>query len=70
MVYSLTYRRPASSKGSVVSDMPSSYDPSVESGSTGSGSRGIPDALSFNRIIDGATCPVGEVAIWRSIQYH
>lgn len=58
MVYSLTYRRPASSKGSVISEKPSSYDGSIDSGSTGSVSRGIPDALSFNRIIDGGTCPV------------
>ena len=64
MVYSLAYRRPASSKGSVLSDVPSSYDPSVESGSTGSVSRGIPAALSFNRIIDGATCPVGLAISW------
>lgn len=58
MVYSLTYRRPASSKGSIASEKPSSYNGSMDSGSTESVSRGIPDALSFNRIIEGGTCPV------------
>lgn len=59
MVYSLTYRRPPSSKGSISGcEKPGSYDGSLESGSTGNISRGIPDALSFNRIIEGGTCPV------------
>lgn len=62
MVYSLTYRRPAyvdcpvSSSWSIEERI-KSVDGSVKSGSTGM-SGGIPDALSFDRIISGGTCPV------------
>ncbi len=59
MVYSLTYRRPFSSKASVSGgEIHVSYDASIESDSSGSVSRGIPNALSFNHIIEGGTCPV------------
>jgi hypothetical protein len=62
MVYALTYRRPAhvpaSSRGSVNgSEKTGSIHESITSGSSGS-SHGVPDAISFDRIIDGGTCPV------------
>ncbi|KAF4304654.1 Regulator of G protein signaling superfamily [Botryosphaeria dothidea] len=63
MVYALSYRRP----GSVDSGPPSertsddkkrSIDGSTAGGSQHSGvSHGIPDALSFDRIVAGGTCP-------------
>jgi hypothetical protein len=58
MVYSLTYRRPAhvasSSAASINGqDKPASYN----SGSSGS-TAGIPDALSFDNILNNGTCPV------------
>ena len=60
MVYSITYRRPAyitsSSSASITSE---EKHGSISSGSTGLPS-GIPDALSFDRIISGGTCPVSE----------
>lgn len=55
MVLSLTYRRPAyvSSRSSLDSEKP------AESISSGTSSQyGIPDALSFDKIISGGTCPV------------
>lgn len=55
MVLSLTYRRPAyvSSHSSIDSEKP------AESISSGTSSQcGIPDALSFDKIISGGTCPV------------
>jgi hypothetical protein len=64
MVYPLNYRRPArvervaSSHGSVDgSEKQKSIDDSIKSGSSGM-SHGIPEALSFDRIISGGTCPV------------
>lgn len=61
MVYSLTYRRPSyvsSARGSVNGDLkPKSLNESVSSGSTYC-AFGIPEALSFDRIISGGTCPV------------
>ena len=60
MVYSLTYRRPAyidSHRASVASEKPSVGRSTLDS-SDGSINFGIPDALSFDRIIDGGTCPV------------
>ncbi|KAL6250149.1 hypothetical protein RBB50_002450 [Rhinocladiella similis] len=54
MVLSLTYRRPAyvSSRSSLDSEKP------AESISSGTSSQyGIPDALSFDKIISGGTCP-------------
>ena len=66
MVYSLTYRRPRhvdSARASVSGDEKtksigeSSMDTQVSGGSGGM-SMGIPDALSFDRIIAGGTCPV------------
>lgn len=57
MVYSLTYRRPShvtSSGDSINGDQkPESYT----SGSSGN-SAGIPEALSFDNIINNGTCPV------------
>ena len=58
MVYSMTYRRPGyvdSSSSSVNSEKGGKTD-SISSGS--SCPYGIPDALSFDRIISGGTCPV------------
>lgn len=59
MVYSLTYRRPphvASSNASVNGEEKTR---SIGGASQSSGmSYGIPDALSFDRIISGGTCPV------------
>ncbi|KAL9108040.1 MAG: hypothetical protein Q9227_007146 [Pyrenula ochraceoflavens] len=60
MVYSLTYRRPryvSSSATSVISEK-SEHAESTHSGSSGSSSPyGIPEALSFDKIIAGGTCP-------------
>jgi hypothetical protein len=61
MVYSLSYRRPSrvSDESSVTSthEKRSSRDGSYLSGTSGS-IKGIPEALSFDRIIAGGTCPV------------
>ena len=60
MVYSLSYRRPARVNSS---------DSSIQTEKTGAGESissasscpyGIPEALSFDRIINGGTCPVSE----------
>lgn len=58
MVYSITYRRPAhvSSSGASFHSEKSATAESVTS--RASCPYGIPDALSFDRIIDGGTCPV------------
>lgn len=62
MVYPLTYRRPervspASSAASISSEKKQqSIHESVHSGSSGM-SHGIPEALSFDRIIAGGVCP-------------
>jgi len=61
MVYSLTYRRPP-----LVDSTRSSFNGSEKTRSVGGStldsegavSFGIPDALSFDRIIAGGTCPV------------
>ena len=66
MVYSLTYRRPPhvdSARASVLGDekTKSIGEASIDSqasGGSGGVSYGIPDALSFDRIISGGTCPV------------
>jgi len=67
MVYSINYRRPArvsradSARGSLSgSDKQKSIDESVKSGSSAM-SHGIPEALSFDRIISGGTCPVSQL---------
>lgn len=66
MVYPLTYRRPervlpASSAASVSGEhKQQSIHESVHSGSSGM-SHGIPEALSFDRIIAGGVCPVSAV---------
>lgn len=63
MVYSLAYRRPSrvshvSSRESLSgAEKTKSIHESVHSGSSGM-SHGIPEALSFDRIIAGGTCPV------------
>ena len=61
MVYSITYRRPVhinSSRSSFNGDeKPGSIGESIGSGSTACAA-GIPDALSFDRVISGGTCPV------------
>lgn len=57
MVYSITYRRPAhvSSASSVHSEKSANAE-SITSRS--SCPYGVPEALSFDRIISGGTCPV------------
>ncbi|MCJ1231076.1 hypothetical protein MMC12_007751 [Toensbergia leucococca] len=63
MVYSLLYRRPPhvdSARSSLNGDAkPKSFVGSMRSVSTNSSTKanGIPDALSFDRIISGGTCP-------------
>lgn len=62
MVYALSYRRPshvtASSRDSLSGDeKQKSINESITSGSSSS-SNGIPDALSFDRIINNGVCPV------------
>jgi len=56
MVYSLTYRRPAHVNESTASLNGENKPESHNSGSSGS-SAGIPDALSFDNIINNGTCP-------------
>ena len=65
MVYSLTYRRPPhidSARASVMGDekAQSIGESTVDSVGTGM-SMGIPEALSFDRIISGGTCPVSKL---------
>lgn len=60
MVYSLAYRRPAHVSRSATSHAGSekrrpSLDGSLRSNT--SSIPGIPDALSFDRVISGGTCP-------------
>ena len=71
MVYSLAYRRPPhvdSARASVLGDEKTkslgetSMDTQV-SGSSGGMSFGIPNALSFDRIINGGTCPVSQLPV-------
>jgi hypothetical protein len=63
MVYSLAYRRPErvsrpSSAASISGETKQkSIHDSIRSGSSGM-SHGIPEALSFDRIIAGGVCPV------------
>ena len=69
MVYSLTYRRPRhvdSARGPFLGDekTKSIGEASMDtqaSGGSGGMSFGIPDALSFDRIITGGTCPVSRL---------
>ncbi|MCJ1289016.1 hypothetical protein MMC34_000548 [Xylographa carneopallida] len=60
MVYSITYRRPVHINSSRSSfngnEKPGSIGDSIGSGST-TVAAGIPDALSFDRVISGGTCP-------------
>ena len=68
MVYSLTYRRPSmvpSPRNSISGEeRQRSIDESVTSGSSGM-SHGIPEALSFDRIIAGGVCPVSCIHLHR-----
>ena len=68
MVYSLTYRRPSmvlSPRNSISGEeRQRSIDESVTSGSSGM-SHGIPEALSFDRIIAGGVCPVSCILHFR-----
>ena len=61
MVYQLTYRRPShvpSSRDSLTGEeKQKSINDSITSGSSCM-SAGIPEALSFDRIISGGVCPV------------
>ena len=60
MVYSLKYRRPSYRKRQETLSLDTtrkSIDDSV-SASSSRISGGIPDALSFDRIVSGGTCPV------------
>jgi hypothetical protein len=73
MVYPISYRRPAhvsrtsSARGSLSgNDKQKSIDESVRSGSSGM-SHGIPEALSFDRIISGGTCPVSPAPALRTL---
>lgn len=72
MVYSLAYRRPPhvnSAQASVLGDEKTksigeaSVDTQV-SESSGGMSLGIPNALSFDRIITGGTCPVSQLPVY------
>lgn len=67
MVYSLAYRRPPHVEPRRISTASADSGPSMggttldethESVQDSSINYGIPDALSFDRIIDGGTCPV------------
>jgi len=64
MVYSLSYRRPShvpASRDSLSGDeKQKSINDSITSGSSCM-SQGIPDALSFDRIVSGGVCPVSFV---------
>ena len=57
MVYSITYRRPAHVNSSAASLNGEGKPESYSSGSSAS-TAGIPDALSFDNIINNGTCPV------------
>lgn len=68
MVYTLNYRRPThvsgtgSNRDSINGTVKQkSIDGSIESGNSGLSS-GIPEALSFDRIIAGGVCPVSLTA--------
>ena len=64
MVYSVFYRRPAyigSTRDSTTSKASLSGD-SISNSST-LAPAGIPDALSFDRIIAGGTCPVSQANV-------
>lgn len=65
MVYSLTYRRPPhvdSARASMFGDEKPKSVGETSIDSQGSGPAfGIPDALSFDRIIAGGTCPVSMI---------
>lgn len=71
MVYSLTYTRPprGTSSSSLNGDEKQrSIDESIKSASSCSMCAGIPEALSFDRIISGGTCPVCLDLLMRTIR--
>jgi hypothetical protein len=70
MVYSLTYRRPVYTPNSGRSSVTSmeafgSSNASLNSGKSGTPA-GIPDALAFDKIVNGGTCPVSRLVIFYS----
>lgn len=62
MVYSLTYRRPLHVDSSAASVNGEDKAESYTSGSSGN-SAGIPEALSFDNIINNGTCPVSQLNV-------
>ena len=65
MVYSLAYRRPPHVEIdclSYASEGKPGSSSEAHSFSHSSSSSGIPDALSFDRVISGGTCPVSYLA--------
>lgn len=66
MVYSLAYRRPPhvdSARASISGTEKTRSIGESTINSEGSVSFGIPDALSFDRIITGGTCPVRPLSL-------
>lgn len=67
MVYALTYRRPSHVNSSADSlngdEKQKSINASIQSCSSCM-SNGIPPALSFDRIVEGGTCPVCISTCW------
>ncbi len=61
MVYSLAYRRPAK-RASIDSDNSDDNSGSLRSGNSNR-SAGIPEALAFDKIINGGTCPVCSIMV-------
>ena len=61
MVYSLSYRRPLKvTRESLDSDSTDDANGSLRSGNSNR-SAGIPEALAFDKIINGGTCPVSGI---------
>lgn len=72
MVYNITYRRPASVQSTTPSgasitgaQKQQSIKNSISSAKSGMAT-GIPEALSFDRIIFGGTCPVSHFSFARN----
>ena len=74
MVYSITYRRPPhvdSARASLNGDEKPRSVGGLSVNSQGSASSfGIPDALSFDRIIAGGTCPVSAYVLLNSVVFN
>lgn len=60
MVYNINYRRPAYVTGYTSTEATDSDggNQTASSSRTTASSAGIPDALAFDKIISGGTCPV------------